>query len=77
MGLDIRWPIGLMFSLIGALLTGYGAITASNTEMYKRSLGINIDLHWGLVLLVFGLVMLFLAWRGKSKSTPTDNRNKP
>ena len=77
MGLDIRWPIGLMFSLIGALLTGYGAMTASDTEMYKRSLDINIDLRWGLVLLVFGLVMLFLAWRGKSNSTPTDNNNKP
>lgn len=66
MGLDIRWPIGLMFSLIGALLTGYGA-----------ALDISIDFRWGLVLLVFGLVMLFLAWRGKSNSTPTDNSNKP
>ena len=76
MGLDIRWPIGLMFTLIGALLTGYGAMTASDTEMYKRSLDINIDLRWGLVLLVFGLIMLFLAWRGKSNSTPTDISNK-
>ena len=24
MGLDIRWPIGLMFSLLGVLLSGYG-----------------------------------------------------
>ena len=77
MGLDIRWPIGLMFSLIGALLTGYGAMTASDTEMYKRSLDINIDFRWGLVLLVFGLVMLFLAWRGKTKPTQSDTANKP
>jgi len=77
MGLDIRWPIGLMFSLIGALLTGYGAFTASDPEMYKRSLDINIDLRWGLVLLVFGLVMLFLAWRGKIKPSQTDSANKP
>ena len=48
MGLDIRWPIGLMFSLIGALLTGYGAFTGSNADMYKCSLGININLFWGL-----------------------------
>ncbi|MGD0411674.1 MAG: hypothetical protein ABSC18_08195 [Verrucomicrobiota bacterium] len=66
MGLDIRWPIGLMFSLIGALLTGYGAL-------YE----ISIDLRWGLVLLVFGLLMLFLAWRGKTKASPTDSANKP
>jgi len=77
MGLDIRWPIGLMFSLIGVLLTGYGAMTASDTEMYKRSLDINIDLRWGLVLLVFGVIMLFLAWTGKAKATPTDSAKKP
>jgi hypothetical protein len=76
MGLDIRWPIGLMFSLIGALLTGYGAMTSSDTEMYKRSLGINIDLRWGIVLLVFGVIMLLLALGGKAKDTPTTPENK-
>jgi protein-S-isoprenylcysteine O-methyltransferase Ste14 len=68
MGLDIRWPIGLMFTLIGALLTGYGAITSSNAEMYKRSLDININVYWGVVLLVFGGAMLILAWRGAGQS---------
>jgi len=71
MGLDLRWPIGLMFSLIGVLLTGYGALTGSDTDMYKCSLGININLYWGVVLLVFGLLMLLLAWRGKSQVQPT------
>jgi hypothetical protein len=66
MGLDIRWPIGLMFTLIGALLTGYGVITGSDAEKYKRSLDININLYWGLVLLVFGGIMLILAWRGRA-----------
>ena len=69
--------VGLLVSLIGALLTGYGAITSSDVAKYKRSVDININLYWGLVLLVFGLIMLFLAWRGKSNSTPTDNSNKP
>jgi protein-S-isoprenylcysteine O-methyltransferase Ste14 len=64
MGLDLRWPIGLMFSLIGALLVIDGLVTASNTEMYARSLGININLYWGLLLLVFGGLMLLLAWKG-------------
>jgi membrane protease YdiL (CAAX protease family) len=64
MGLDIRWPIGLMFSLIGVLLTGYGAMTWSDAALYKRSLDININLIWGVVLLVFGAIMLALAWRG-------------
>jgi hypothetical protein len=77
MGLDIRWPIGLMFTLIGVLLSGYGAMTASDTEMYKRSLGINIDLCWGLVLLVFGIIMLILAWMGKAKASQNDSAKKP
>lgn len=64
MGLDIRWPIGIMFSLLGAMLVVYGLVTGSNAEMYQHSLDININLRWGLVLLVFGLAMLTLAWRG-------------
>ncbi len=67
MGLDIRWPIGLMFSLIGLVLGVNGLITASDTEMYQRSLGININLRWGVVLLVFGVLMLTFAWRAREK----------
>jgi hypothetical protein len=64
MGLDIRWPIGLMFSLIGALLTGYGVLKAGNSV----SLGININLIWGIVLLGFGGLMLLGAYKGGKKS---------
>jgi protein-S-isoprenylcysteine O-methyltransferase Ste14 len=61
MGLDIRWPIGLMFSIIGAILVVYGAVTGSSDPMYQRSLGMNINLGWGLLLLAFGLLMLLSA----------------
>jgi hypothetical protein len=63
MGLDIRWPIGLLFSLVGALLVIYGLATGSDTEVYRRSLDINVNLRWGLVVLAFGAAMLTLAWR--------------
>jgi hypothetical protein len=78
MGLDIRWPIGLMFSLIGLLLAGYGILTSSDTAMYARSLGININIIWGVVLLVFGAIMLLLAWTGRNKSdaAPTATSSK-
>jgi hypothetical protein len=56
MNLDLRLPIGLMFSAFGVLLTGYGFV--SDRAIYARSLGINVNLWWGLVLLGFGLVML-------------------
>lgn len=60
MGLDIRWPIGLMFTLIGVLLAAFGMVRAGDSV----SLGININLVWGLVLLVFGALMLMGAIRG-------------
>jgi hypothetical protein len=63
MNLDLRLPIGLMFSIIGALLTGFGLI--SDDAIYARSLGINVNLWWGLVLLVFGLLMLGLVARAR------------
>jgi hypothetical protein len=64
MKLDLRLPIGLMFSIFGLLLAGYGL--ASDPAIYQRSLGVNVNLWWGLVLLVFGLVMLGLVRRGRS-----------
>lgn len=67
MGLDLRWPIGLMFSLIGALLVVYGLATGSGDPIYQHSLGYNVNLYWGLMLLVFGALMLLLAWRGSRK----------
>jgi len=61
MGLDLRLPIGWLFSIIGALLVLYGLV--SNKAIYAHSLGININLWWGLVLIIFGGIMLFLAHR--------------
>ncbi|MDR3378151.1 MAG: hypothetical protein P4M10_05655 [Verrucomicrobiae bacterium] len=67
MGLDIRWPIGLMFTLIGILLTGFGATKASAST----SLDININLIWGVVLLIFGVLMLVGAVTGRTKNPPS------
>ena len=74
MGLDIRWPIGLMFSLVGLMMTIFGFATKGDTEMYHRSLDININLIWGIVLLIFGGFMLWLASR--SKSDPGSSEKK-
>jgi hypothetical protein len=66
MGLDIRWPIGLMFTLIGVLLTAFGLVKKAESI----SLDININLVWGLVLLAFGVFMLVGAIKGK-KNPPS------
>lgn len=70
MGLDIRLPIGLMFAILGLLLAGFGLI--GDKAIYQRSLGININLWWGLALLVFGVVMLWLGRRGTSAIQTTE-----
>ena len=70
MGLDIRWPIGLMFTLIGLLLTGFGAAKSSESMTKIAGQDININLIWGIVLLVFGVLMVFFAFRGAKKTNP-------
>ena len=44
MGLDIRWPIGLMFTLIGALLTILGIVAP---DMSKPPKNVGIDIRRG------------------------------
>ena len=58
MGLDIKIPIGLMFSIFGIILTIMGVVTNSDTEMYQQSLGHNINLWSGLSMIIFGAFML-------------------
>lgn len=64
MGLDIRLPIGLMFTVIGVLLVGFGLI--GDKAIYEASLGVNVNLYWGLALTVFGVIFLFYGKRGTS-----------
>ena len=65
MKMDLRLPIGLMFGAFGVMLTLFGLV--SDRSIYQRSLGINVNLWWGLVLLVFGLVMLAFALRAERR----------
>jgi hypothetical protein len=65
MSLDLRVPIGLLFGLLGILLAGYGLV--SDPAIYGASLGINVNLWWGLVLVLFGGAMLGSAWLAARK----------
>lgn len=66
MNLDLRIPMGLMFTLVGAILTLYGIVTRGSA-IYEKSVGIDINLDWGLVMLVFGVTMFLLGRRGQKK----------
>jgi Na+-transporting NADH:ubiquinone oxidoreductase subunit NqrD len=65
MSLDLRIPMGLMFTLLGVILSAFGLAT-NGSPIYAASLGINANLWWGMVLLVFGLTM-FLLGRSSQK----------
>jgi uncharacterized membrane protein len=66
MGLDIKFPIGLMFGIFGLILTIFGLVTNGN-EMYAISLNSNINLLSGLFMLIFGGFMLVAAFITKKK----------
>ena len=69
MGLDIRWPIGIIFTIYGVLLLAFGAV--ANPAMFEeRSMGINIDVWWGLAMLAFGLFMGALALKASRANRP-------
>jgi hypothetical protein len=54
-----------MFTLFGLIITGVGLF--GGADLTQKSLGINMNLWWGLVMLAFGLLMLLLAVRGGAK----------
>jgi hypothetical protein len=78
MGIDIRLPLGLLFLLLGAILIVYGAL--GDPALYQQSLGINVNLYWGVVLFAFGGLMFALSRRGvraavRAESTPHSPRS--
>jgi uncharacterized membrane protein len=76
MGFDIRIPIGFLFTALGALLVLFGLVTM-RSSMYERSLGMNINLGWGFVLLIFGLLMVFFAKRSERQDLRQEAAQQP
>lgn len=61
-GLDIRAPIGGLFSLLGLMLAGYGLVAGSRTTSDVAPVT-NVNLWWGIVMLLFGIIMLLMSRR--------------
>jgi hypothetical protein len=68
-GLDVRLPIGGLFAVLGLLIGGYGVATAGDAAHYEKSLSINVNLWWGLVMLIFGIILLAGAIRGHRRAS--------
>ena len=65
-GLDVRVPIGGLFTVLGLMLSGYGLVVGSGSASLSAGNSTNVNLWWGLVMLVFGMLLLlgsFLARR--------------
>ncbi len=69
MRLDIRLPLGLLFLIFGLLLVVFGM--TSNKALYERSLNVNVNFWWGLVMLAFGLALFALGARNQRRLAKT------
>ncbi len=77
MNLDLRIPMGLMFLIVGGILSVYGLVTMGS-PIYEKSVGMNINLIWGVVMLVFGGMMFLLGRRAQSRPIePIEGTTRP
>ena len=74
MGLDIRIPLGLLFLITGGMLSLYGLFTRASVAIYQKSMGINLNLTWGLIMFVFGLIMFLVGRRQRWQDDPVTPR---
>jgi multisubunit Na+/H+ antiporter MnhG subunit len=73
MGLDIRIPLGLIFLIIGGVMSIFGVFTR-HSAIYEKSLDVNLNLGWGLLMFLFGVIMFFIGRRQKWQDDPVTPR---
>ena len=74
MGLDIRIPLGLIFLITGGIMAVFGLFTRGNSALYARSMDVNLNLTWGVIMFVFGLIMFLVGRRQKWQDDPVTPR---
>ena len=72
MGLDIRFPIGIILTIYGLILVIYGlvvdpTIPVTDPAIAENVVRLNIDMWWGAAMLLFGLFMGALALRASRR----------
>lgn len=64
--LDLKIPLGCLLTFYGLVLTIYGIFT--DPSIYRKSLGIDVNIWWGLLMLVIGVFLLGLVISGRQKN---------
>ena len=64
--MDLRLPIGIFFVLVGIIMTAYGVVSPHDIPNITEK--VNINLYWGIVLLVFGIPMTIFGWIAEQKA---------
>lgn len=73
MGLDIRIPLGLIFLIIGGIMAVFGLATRGS-NIYAKSMNIDVNLIWGALMFVFGIAMFLAGRRKKWQDDPVSPR---
>jgi multisubunit Na+/H+ antiporter MnhG subunit len=76
MNLDLRVPMGMLFTIVGAIMSIYGLLTRGSV-IYERSAGMDINLSWGTVMLVFGVTMFLLGRRADKRPPVPEVQGTP
>ena len=63
--LDLRVPSGWFFTVLGLILLGMGIFAPDTRAALSNA---NVNLYCGLAMLIFGLFLLFMAWRASRRA---------
>ena len=61
--LDLRFPSGLFFAVLGVILT---LLSFVSPDLHAPLTVGNVNLYCGIFMIAFGGFLLLLAWRGKA-----------
>ena len=73
--MDLRLPIGIFFVLVGIIMVAYGVVSPHDIPHITEK--VNINLYWGIVLLLFGAPMTIFGWRAEAKAKAEMKDKKP
>jgi hypothetical protein len=65
LAMDLRFPVAILFLLLGGILTLYGLINPWDAG--QVDLGLPVNLIWGLVMCGFGAILGGLARRARGR----------